>query len=628
MCGILGVLGNTAPFSESAFKDALDTLAHRGPDASATWFGESAMLGHRRLAILDLSDAGIQPMRDDASGLIIVFNGEIYNYLELRTALESRGHRFKTETDTEVLLKGYAEWGPAVQERCNGMWAFVIWDPGTRQAFFSRDRFGVKPFYFVDRGDQLLFASEPKALHRLDASLTEPDSSTLVELVVNSRIHIGSRTAYRSIKALPAAHSGSFDVGSGSLTQSRYWDYPEMEPGARQTGEYEEFAEIFADAVRVRLRSDVEVGLTLSGGLDSSAVLAASTALQPRPLKCFTSVYPGETGGELNWAEAAAQCAGATLTPVGSDLETWWDTLQDVVHHMDAPGFSPAVLPLWSIMAEARASNVPVLLEGQGADEFLAGYHWHSAVNALAHLRKLQLGDFAGDLWQIRKIYGLKWGAAWMARTAFSDVYTKWIRDRRFNLFHAHAVDDWRDGSFEDGVTNMDASHDPLRQRLIRDHAIDLLPSLLHYGDAISMAHGIESRLPFMDYRLVEWVFRNPVELIKDGRTKEPVRAYLMAENFDVIAARPDKVGYNTPINTWYSRYCNHLIRDLIANKSEPIWDYMVHEQVAKLADRLEHRNSQQFYKILTANFWLRQLKTRSSGGQGQVSGRRDFAAA
>jgi len=628
MCGILGVLGNTARVSEAVFKDALDTLAHRGPDASATWFSEAAMLGHRRLAILDLSDAGVQPMRDEASGLIIVFNGEIYNYLELRSALVSRGHAFKTETDTEVLLKGYAEWGPGVQERCNGMWAFVIWDPKTGRAFFSRDRFGVKPFYFVDRGDHVLFASEPKALHRLDASLTEPDPGTLVELVVNSRIHIGSRTAYRSIKALPAAHSARYDTSSGSLTQSRYWDYPKTEPGTEQTVEYEEFAEIFSDAVRIRLRSDVEVGLTLSGGLDSSAVLAASTALQPRPLKCFTSVYPGEKGGELNWAQAAADCAGATLTPVGSDLQTWWDILQDVVHHMDAPGFSPAVLPLWSIMAEARASNVPVLLEGQGADEFLAGYHWHSAVNALAHLRNGQLSDFAGALWHIKKIHGLKWGAAWMARTAFSDVYTKWIRDRRFNLFQSHAVDDWRAGTFEDGVTNRDVSHDPLRQRLIRDHAVDLLPSLLHYGDAISMAHGIESRLPFMDYRLVEWVFRNPVELIKDGRTKEPVRAYLRAENFDVIANRPDKVGYNTPMNTWYVRYCDHLIRDLIANKAEPIWEYMAREQVARLADQLGHRNSQQFYKILTANFWLRELKARSLRQDERALERNQVAAA
>ncbi|MDJ0514350.1 MAG: asparagine synthase (glutamine-hydrolyzing), partial [Methyloceanibacter sp.] len=417
MCGILGVLGKGAPFAEADFRSALDTLAHRGPDASSIWCDDGVMLGHRRLAIIDLSQAGTQPMRDDASGLMIVFNGEIYNYLEMRTALEEKGHKFRTQTDTEVLLKGYAEWGPAVQDRCNGMWAFVIWDPKTRKAFISRDRFGVKPFYFAERNGQFLFSSEPKALHRLDPHLTEPNPAALVELIVSSRVHVGSQTVYRSISALPAAHCGFYDTASQKLTLMRYWDYPEADPSASGPYDYEYFAEVFTDAVRLRLRSDVEVGLTLSGGLDSTAVLAATKNLMTKPPACFTSVYPREEGGEIRWAQIAADRAGTSLLPVESDLRTWWDTLPKIVHHLDAPEMSPAVLPLWSIMAKARDRNVPVLLEGQGADEALGGYTYHPAENAIAHLRSGRLGAFTVDVWQMRHLQGFVWGAAWLART-------------------------------------------------------------------------------------------------------------------------------------------------------------------------------------------------------------------
>ena len=408
MCGILGVLGRKPKIAKKQFASALDTLSHRGPDASSTWEGENAQLGHRRLAIIDLSENGTQPFLDPQSGLLIVYNGEIYNYLELRKTLEETGHTFHTGTDTEVLLKGYLEWGDRVLERCNGMWAFVIWDPKEQCAFFSRDRFGVKPFYYARGDGSFLFASEPKALHAINPALTEVNSNAIVDLIVNTRLHVGTQSPYKHIEALPAGHCGFYHALEDKLTTRRYWDYPETHSDGSQVTNYDEFCELFDDAVRIRLRSDVEVGLTLSGGLDSSAVLSASRKVGAGGLKCFTSVYAGASGGELNWAQKAAELAGTQLTPVESNLETWWSTLENVVHHLDGPGFSPAVLPLWSIMKKSRADNVPVLLEGQGADELLAGYHWHSAINVLTDIKRLNPGRLSRNLPAMIAAHGLK----------------------------------------------------------------------------------------------------------------------------------------------------------------------------------------------------------------------------
>ncbi len=620
MCGVLGTLGNTSAFPMNVFEAALNSLAHRGPDASLIWSDPNALLGHRRLAIIDLSDSGIQPFQDKDSGYWIVFNGEIYNYIELKKQLESLGHRFQTQTDTEVLLKGYAEWGENVQHKCNGMWSFLIWDPNKQKAFFSRDRFGVKPFYFAKSRGGFLFASEPKALHVLDQKLTEIDPNAIVELVVNSRIHVGAQTAYKNIDALPAAHCGTYDVAKQECNIWRYWDYPEADTDGDKSTNYEEFDEIFSDAVKIRLRSDVDVGLTLSGGLDSSAVLCGARNSDSTGLKCFTSVYSGAEGGELSWAQKAARLAGSELLPVESDLETWWDTLKLVVHHMDAPGFSPAVLPLWSIMKEARATNIPVLLEGQGADELLAGYHWHSAVNVLDDIRSLRVGNVVTNGSEMLRAYGFKWSMAWFLRMAFSGPYETLIKSRRHSVFKNELIEQWKTQQGLLALPQPKQSYDALKRSLHKDHSTVILPALLHYGDSISMAHGIESRLPFMDYRLVEWVFKSNIELQKDGKSKSPVRSFLLNNNFSEIAERRDKVGYNTPLESWFEQHCSWQIKELISNKNAPVWEIMSRSRVQKITERLGNGLMQEcdmLYRILTTSIWMDELKVRSGSSAG-----------
>jgi asparagine synthase (glutamine-hydrolysing) len=625
MCGIVGAFGEIAHIPPQVFSQALVSLAHRGPDASAEWRGGSAILGHRRLSVIDLSEAGTQPMIDPETGLVIVFNGEIYNYLELRAELEAEGHRFRTVSDTEVLLKGYIEWGTGVLARCNGMWAFAIWDPSTRRAFLARDRFGVKPLYYAVGTRRMLFASEPKALHVLDRSLTEPDSRALVELVVNSRMHAGARTFFRSLSAVPAAHFAIYEADRNRLAVRRYWDYPIANEQADSSGENSSahFGEIFEDAVKLRLRSDVPVGLTLSGGLDSSAVLAATAAVGSSPLRCYTSVFSQSLRGEEKWAKIASRLAGTIAEPVETRLEDWLSTLKNIVRHMDAPGYSPAVLPLWSIMARARRDAVPVLLEGQGADELLAGYAQYAAEDVIAQLRARKFHDAFSGVQQMSQTFTSGWTAAWLARCLLPKTVVRITRDRRLLTFHPEIVQDWRAQGEDPTLSSVGADYDPVRAALWRDHAINILPALLHYGDAVSMAHGIESRLPFMDYRLVEWVFRDRPSLMEQGRTKSMVRDYLCKRGFNTIANRRDKLGYPVPVLEWYRNFGKSLLADVVAEPGAQIWEIMRRPQAKSLmtsAERGSTRGVFHIYKIVTMDIWLRQMKIRRCSHDSQES--------
>ena len=226
MCGILGVIGQVDDLSAQVVKRALNVIAHRGPDGEGILRSPQAILGHRRLAIIDLTSGGSQPMTDPESSLSIVFNGEIYNYLEVREELARAGTKFVSSSDTEVLLKGYREWGEDVLNKCNGMWSFVIWDANKRRAFISRDRFGKKPLYYAISGNRLIFASEPKAIHAIDPALTAPNTNAIVNLLVKSCIHAGCESFYRDIHALPPGHCAVYDASSGHFQAKRYWDYP------------------------------------------------------------------------------------------------------------------------------------------------------------------------------------------------------------------------------------------------------------------------------------------------------------------------------------------------------------------------------------------------------------------
>ena len=621
MCGILGWCGRHEPEDGERFGAALDMLAHRGPDDRGVFNEQDILLGHRRLSIIDLSSGGHQPMRDRASGAVIVFNGEIYNYRELRGQLESLGRAFQTQSDTEVLLQAYLQWGASALQKLNGMWSFAVWQPERRTLFVARDRFGIKPFYFTESHGRFAFASEPKSLLALFPELRRPDEVAVYKFLAEGLLYTEGASFYQGIHTLAPAHYGEYAVQSGQFRDVRYWNYPEtVTPSPRTSHDaIKEFSGLFEDAVRLRTRSDVPVGVTLSGGLDSTAVLAAAIRHTPSQMVCFTSVYGGKERGEAGWANLAATPYGISPVEVEAPKEAWLETLQAIAWHMDGPGYSPAVYPLWYLMREARNRGVLVLLEGQGADEALGGYPQYAVIAFLSMLTCM--AGVKGwkrilHTWtRLCATFTPRWAMLWLLRESFPGLVA--FNRRRAGAYMALA-DDFRDtvekrlaeSGNEYAVPNH-RSFESVTRRLLQDHSRNILPGLLHYGDAISMAHGVESRLPFMDVRLVEWVFSCPDAVkVREGETKWILREYLRSTGQHRIADRKDKQGYPTPIERWLADDHGAVVREVLlapGGKIAPFCNVRGMEGLLKqhLAGRPGVGNH--LYRLISAELWLRQ---------------------
>src|SRR6266481_3942542 len=435
MCGILAWAGPGAqPFTGEEFGRALKLLSHRGPDDHGIWCGHDVVLGHRRLSIIDLTAAGHQPMRSTSGQVHIVFNGEIYNYIELKDELRRVSLNPTGGSDTAVLLEAIEAWGPAALSRLNGMWAFASWNEQRRQLLLSRDRFGVKPLYYRLGADGISFASEPKALLSLFPDNRRMCRETMLDFLAYNQMFAGNKSFYHGIHLLPPAHYAFYDAATNRLTIHRYWNYPtDEDSGVTADQAVEEFRVLFDESVRLRLRSDVPVGIALSGGLDSSSILASGAKVSHRPPICFTSTFAASGDGELSWAKMASRTANADLIEVPAAQEDWLTVLRSVVWHMDAPGYSPAVYPLWCLMGAARSAGVPVLLDGQGADEALGGYPQYSILELLDYMRgrgdPRRISGLYARLNGVRDTYSSLWGVAWLTREMFPAVL-RWHRER------------------------------------------------------------------------------------------------------------------------------------------------------------------------------------------------------
>lgn len=616
MCGIVGVCGEL--IGRRKFEGAVDLLAHRGPDGRGGYQDDQVLLGHRRLSIIDLSEGGRQPMKDPDGDAVLVFNGEIYNYLELRGQLKKLGCKFRTRSDSEVLLKAFVYWGTAALTKLNGMWAFAIWRPREKKLHFARDRFGVKPFYYLVDGTRFAFASEPKALTALYPEYRVVDRCALYRFLAEGNLYGDGRSFYEGIRVLPAAHCGTYDVTTGRLSISRFWDYPrEISEVRDPVDAVEEFGALFEDAVRLRLRSDVSVGLTLSGGLDSTSILAATHAVGRDSLRCFTSSYEDREVGEAAWAELAAKQRGNPLESVEATREHWLETMPAIAWHMDGPGYSPAVYPLWELMRVAREADVPVMLEGQGADELFGGYiahgvanmtglmlralrsarwtHWRAVFSAwggmtLSHPRNMILKRIGVELFPGVLPYYRAWrGSLGVLRPAFAQQSSK--------------------SSGEKKIGRLVSGGDRAARRLLVDHQYAVLPGLLHYGDAISMAHGIESRQPYLDYRLVEWGFRQPASIkFCGGETKWPERAYLRRTGWHRFGNRWDKRGYPTPVGAWMRENGAAAPKKLLTSRDARILEFCDPRRVGHLIDSYlagARGSENHIYRLISTEFWL-----------------------
>lgn len=552
MCGIAGIYGIARSLAVGAdeLERMIATMPYRGPDARGiARYGEHVGLGHLRLSILDLRPESNQPFEIDGGDYAIAYNGEIFNYIELRQELEALGHVFRTTSDTEVLLRAYAQWGADAVGRFNGMWAFAIYDRRRDELFCSRDRFGIKPFNYAVHGGRFLFASESKAILAVAPELATPNYDSLSRLL---RASIGARladTCFAGIKRLPPAHN--LTVTREGVRVARYWDYPgdvdeSIAPGDAAAG----LREQLVDSLKLRMRSDVPVGATLSGGVDSSSIVCLLRAFTDAPFETFTASFPGEKFDEAPIAERLSRSLGMSPNPVPANPKELLPELRQIIRHLENPIHTPAVLPLWHIMQAAR-QKVTVLLEGQGADELLAGYYTNYVTAAADRLwtgHPLAAAREVG--WEMRRV-GLK-RSVMLAGRAVGPAWGHRLfrRARGDESVYAGPL---AQGP-EDAPRHRDAprTHDRLNASLIRQHEGRLV-DLLHYGDVISMAHSIESRLPFLDHRLVEYCFRLPGRLkYVNGHGKAVLKDAVRRDVPAEILTTRQKLGFVVPIARWF----------------------------------------------------------------------------
>jgi len=548
MCGIAGIVNvDGRPVEQGAIERLTRLLAHRGPDGDGHWFNaeRNVAVGHRRLAIIDPGPGGYQPMLSADERYVIVYNGEIYNFLELRLELEALGTKFRTQSDTEVILAAWQRWQENMLLRFNGMWAIAIFDTRTRDLFLARDRFGIKPLLYAASSGRFVFASEQRALVNSGLISTSID----VEVAKRQMIDVfgiegSERTLYRDVRRLSAGHL--LWLRDGRWTIQRWWSTLDHLPLLPRTEaeRVERFGELFRDAVALRMRSDVPIGTCLSGGFDSSAVICAMSAhekagMGPRDSAAwrhaFIASFPGAANDERPMAEVAAAWAGVAPTIVEIGRQDALDELDRILAESDDIYIT---LPNagWLLYRELRRQKVLVSLDGHGADELMGAY--------------VQEGDAGGFF--LRNLFARRMFDSPAAKRLIDLVRVATIKRRGYYFLRGGL------GAVP-APLNLTAEHDNLprewgglNRRLYRMFHSTVLPTILRNFDRISMAHGIEVRMPFMDWRLVTYTMALPdAAKSSGGWTKWIARQAMQGRMPEAIRTGRRKVGFNSPMPEW-----------------------------------------------------------------------------
>jgi asparagine synthase (glutamine-hydrolysing) len=599
MCGIGGTVG-AAPDPQLLERMAAKMIK-RGPDAHGIWTDERAGLAATRLAIIDLDERSNQPLHVGARHL--VFNGELYNYRELRDELRGAGHRFDTEGDAEVVLHAWAEWGEGALDRFNGMFAFALWDDAEGSLTLASDPFGEKPAYYAHLGERLVFASEAKAV-ALDPEVTlRPDDDALAAFVARGLMPIPPRTFFAAVERLPPAHLLRWQ--DGRVSTRRYWHPRPVEVPASYSEAVAELRSLLADSIRLRLRSDVPVGTSLSGGIDSSTIVMLSSELAGDHTRhAFTARFPGYERDE--WQYAAEIAARAHVVEHHAVEPTADEAAADLDRFLldeEEPVGSLSVYAQWRVMQAAHEAGVTVLLDGQGGDELFGGYPISPGFAVRAQGTRALLEELAagpsraaavGRSLAVDFLPGVA-RRSYLRRDASpyasSDAASSAARiDRR-------SREPWISGA------------DPLRRELLAESFETSLPELLRYGDRSSMAHSRELRLPFLDRRIAELAFSLPPSWVyEDGVTKRILRDAGRGLVPESILGRTDKVGYEPPQQRWLaSGAFRERIRAVLLDGND-LFDAQAIERDAGGS----WRDPAGIWRALNAALWLRALAPTS----------------
>lgn len=623
MCGIAGLLNfDDAPASASLLQKMANVLSHRGPDGERIYTDGAAGLGHRRLAILDLSSAGQQPMLTQDRRYALTYNGELYNFREIRSELEVLRHRFLSASDSEVVLNAYREWGPACVERFNGMFAFAIWDSQKKEMFLARDRYGIKPLYYALLGNALVFASEQKAILVHPDMRRELDRDALFEYFTFQNIFT-DRTLLKGVHLFPAGCRALIRQCSGrdGLVPTRYWDYNFREPKHPQDErEYvEELNRLFSQAVSRQLISDVELGAYLSGGMDSGSITAIAGTHNPY-IKTFTCGFDlhSASGLEMGFDERSqAELMSYLFKTEHYEMVLKAGDMQRIMpklaYHLEEPRVGQSYPNYY--VAQLASKFVKVVLSGTGGDELFGGYPWRY-YRAVINDSFEHYVDKYYQFWQ-----------RLIPNGSMQDVFSPIWSDVK----HVSTRDIFRD-VFQDHAESLTRPEDYVNHSLYFE-AKTFLHGLLVVEDKLSMAHGLETRVPFLDNDLVEFAMRVPVSLklrnldsvvklnenepgpktlnyfrqTRDGKLllRKAMERYIPSE-----IVQGEKKGFSAPDASWFKGESIDYVRSTVFDKSARIYNYLNRDATLKLVDdHLQGRENRRLFiwSLLNVECWLRQ---------------------
>jgi asparagine synthase (glutamine-hydrolysing) len=554
---------------QHTFHSMRDSLAHRGPDDAGSWFSrdEGVMLGSRRLAILDLSPRGHQPMQDLSRKLTIVFNGEIYNFLELRAKLSS-SYAFRTSSDTEVLLAAYAVWGIDCLKHLNGMFAFAIWDGKHQRLFAGRDRFGEKPFYYFRGQDFFLFASEIKALLGSRLIRPEPNLAAIYQFLAYRETDGDRETLLKDVFSLPAGHALVYSATERTLDIRQYWDLdPEREIRLSSDREYaDRLLDLLKDSVKIRLRSDVAVGSSLSGGIDSSSIVGLMSGnLNGNGQATFSARFEDPAIDEGIHIRSVAERFPINAHSVFPNARCFVNEVEQFAWYQEHPFSNMSVYAQWCVMRLAKEQGVTVLLDGQGADENLGGYATFFGSYCKDLLNQKRWRAFLRAMCsQVRSAGLVRLGV--VLAPLLSATSRQRLQQFREPLALTREFERESNSSPSRLTCRFrSALHNDLYQQL----RSSMLPKLLRFADRNSMAFSREVRLPFLDHRVVEYLFAIPEEQkIRDATSKVVLRRAMQGIVPHQILERRDKKGFETPQSEWLAGPLRKWAEDIL-NSSE-----------------------------------------------------------
>jgi asparagine synthase (glutamine-hydrolysing) len=620
MCGICGIVNfdGSDPVDRMLIERMTRSLAHRGPDDAGYFVEGRVGLGHRRLSIIDLS-GGRQPIFNEDRSAAIVFNGEIYNYRGLAETLKTAGHTFRTRSDTETILHAYEEYGDDCVQQLRGMFGFAIWDSAKRRLLLARDRLGVKPVYYYRNGRFLAFASEIKSLLEIRSIPREVDPEAF-DMYLSLRYVPGPRTMFQNIFRLQPGHVLTAD--DSGIRTTKYWDidYPDTEP---RSPEYllERFRELLDESVRMRLLSEVPLGVFLSGGLDSSAILATmSKYAGDSRVQTFSVGYQASraeeaASNEFEYARLAADAFASEHHEYRLDSSSFAEFVPDLVSYLDEPLADPSCIPLYFISKLAR-EHITVVLSGEGADEILAGYGIYGKMLALDRIFAgsgplSRLAPWIANLAPSEKLRHYLRMCGQPLETRYRGVSRGFTEEGKHRLVGADRMKQ-SERQLRDvfgGYFKAAGKASPLDRMLYADAKVWLPDDLLIKADKMTMANGLELRVPFLDHKLVEFAATLPnASKIHGKGGKSLLRSAMRGVLPDAIIDRPKK-GFPIPIGSWLRTSLREFTRDHLLARDSACSRYVDRHETARLTEEHEQGRadrSQEIWTLLVFEFWHR----------------------